>query len=49
MAMVERLNRAIVRTIRSLRDLRRYNVNIRADQLNIAAAGGQQVNVAKSP
>ena len=47
-AMVDRFNRVVMRTLRSLRDLRRYAPVVigRADQVNIAAQGGQQVNVA---
>jgi hypothetical protein len=46
-AMVERWNRTLLRTLRALRDLRRYapTINIQnAGQVNI---GGQQVNVAE--
>jgi hypothetical protein len=39
--MVDRFNRIYLRTLRQLRDLRRYSVTIHADQVNI---GQQQVN-----
>ena len=45
MGMLERWNRIFVRTLRALRDLRRYSLHIQAGQVNIAAAGGRQVNV----
>lgn len=47
-AMAERFNRLYLRTLRQLRDLRRYAPSImiqNADQVNI---GGQQINVAKT-
>jgi hypothetical protein len=45
--MVDRFNRMFMRTLRQLRDLRRYTVVIQsADQVNI---GQQQVNVATAP
>ena len=46
-AQVEKWNRMFLRTLRNLRDLRRYapvTINNPA-QVNIAADGGQQVNV----
>lgn len=48
--MADRFNRIYMRTLRQLRDLRRYapvTIN-NANQVNIAADGGQQVNVAKT-
>jgi len=49
--MADRFHRIFMRTLRQLRDLRRYSpVTINnASQVNIAADGGQQVNVADSP
>jgi hypothetical protein len=45
--MADRWNRIYLRTLRNLRDLRRYCVTINnPQQVNIAADGGQQVNVA---
>lgn len=47
--MADRWNRIFMRTLRQLRDLRRYapvTIN-NAGQVNIAAEGGQQVNVAE--
>jgi len=49
--MADRYSRAFQRTLRAMRDLRRYSapVNINnPQQVNIAADGGQQVNVAKN-
>jgi hypothetical protein len=46
--MADRYNRLFLRTLRQLRDLRRYNVPVTINnpqQVNIAADGGQQVNV----
>jgi hypothetical protein len=46
--MADRYNRLFLRTLRQLRDLRRYSVPIlinNPEQVNIAAEGGQQVNV----
>jgi hypothetical protein len=45
--MADRFNRIYMRTLRQLRDLRRYSpVTINnANQVNIAGNGGQQVNV----
>jgi hypothetical protein len=46
--MVDRYNRLFLRTLRQLRDLRRYNVPViinNAEQVNLATDGGQQVNV----
>jgi hypothetical protein len=49
MQMIERFNRLFMRTLRQMRDLRRYPITIaNAGQVNIAADGGQQVNVQKS-
>lgn len=47
--MMDRFNRLFLRTLRQLRDLRRYSVPVTINnpqQVNIAADGGQQVNVA---
>lgn len=47
--MADRWNRIYMRTLRNLRDLRRYSVPVTINnpqQVNIAADGGQQVNVA---
>lgn len=49
--MADRYNRLFLRTLRQLRDLRRYVVPVTINnpqQVNIAADGGQQVNVQKS-
>jgi hypothetical protein len=48
--MADRFNRIFMRTLRQLRDLRRYSpVTINnPNQVNIASDGGQQVNVAKT-
>lgn len=48
--MADRFNRIFMRTLRQLRDLRRYSpVTINnPTQVNIAADGGQQVNVSNS-
>lgn len=46
-AMADRFNRLFVRTLRQLRDLRRYTPTVtiqNAEQVNIAAEGGKQVN-----
>lgn len=47
--MADRFNRIFMRTLRQLRDLRRYSpVTINnPNQVNIAADGGQQINVQK--
>ena len=47
--MADRFNRIFMRTLRQLRDLRRYSpVTINnPNQVNIAADGGQQINVSK--
>ena len=48
--MADRWNRIYMRTLRNLRDLRRYSTPVTINnpqQVNIAADGGQQVNVAK--
>jgi len=46
--MVDRWHRIYMRTLRNLRDLRRYSVTINnPQQVNIAADGGQQVNVSR--
>lgn len=45
--MAERFNRIFLRTLRQLRDLRRYSAPVTINnpqQVNIAAEGGQQVN-----
>src|SRR5262245_14720423 len=47
MQMMDRYNRLFLRTLRQLRDLRRYSVPITINnpqQVNIAADGGQQLN-----
>lgn len=47
-AMADRFNRLYLRTLRQMRDLRRYVVPVtinNPEQVNIAADGGQQVNV----
>lgn len=49
--MADRWNRIYMRTLRNLRDLRRYSVPVTINnpqQVNIATDGGQQVNVAPS-
>ena len=48
--MADRFNRIFMRTLRQLRDLRRYSpVTINnPNQVNIANDGGQQINVAKT-
>lgn len=48
--MADRFNRIFMRTLRQLRDLRRYapvTIN-NPQQVNIAADGGQQINIAKT-
>jgi hypothetical protein len=46
--MADRWNRMFLRTLRQLRDLRRYTVTINnPNQVNIASDGGQQLNVTK--
>ncbi len=46
--MADRWHRIFMRTLRNLRDLRRYSVTINnPQQVNIAADGGQQVNVSR--
>jgi hypothetical protein len=50
MAMADRFNRLFLRTLRQMRDLRRYSVPVTINnpkQVNIAADGGQQVNAVK--
>jgi len=50
MAMADRFNRLYLRTLRQMRDLRRYSIPVTINnpqQVNIAADGGQQVNVQK--
>jgi hypothetical protein len=47
MQMMDRYNRLFLRTLRQLRDLRRYSTPITINnprQVNIAADGGQQLN-----
>jgi hypothetical protein len=47
--MADRWNRIYMRTLRNMRDLRRYSVPVTINnpqQVNIASDGGQQVNVA---
>lgn len=49
--MVDRWNRIYIRTLRNLRDLRRYSTPVTINnpqQVNIAAEGGQQLNVSDS-
>ena len=48
--MADRFNRIYMRTLRQLRDLRRYSpVTINnPNQVNIASEGGQQINVSKT-
>lgn len=51
MQMMDRYNRLFLRTLRQLRDLRRYSTPITINnpqQVNIAADGGKQVNVAEA-
>jgi hypothetical protein len=46
--MADRWHRIFMRTLRNLRDLRRYSVTINnPQQVNIAGDGGQQVNVSR--
>ena len=48
--MADRYLRAFQRTLRAMRDLRRYTTPVTINnpkQVNIATDGGQQVNVAK--
>ena len=48
--MADRFNRMFLRVLRQMRDLRRYSVPVTINnpkQVNIAADGGQQVNVQK--
>jgi hypothetical protein len=48
--MADRFNRIFLRTLRQLRDLRRYSAPVTINnpqQVNIAADGGQQVNMAE--
>ena len=50
MQMADRFNRLFLRTLRQLRDLRRYSTPITINnpqQVNIAADGGKQVNAVK--
>jgi hypothetical protein len=49
--MADRFQRMFLRVLRQMRDLRRYSVPVTINnpkQVNIAADGGQQVNVQKS-
>jgi hypothetical protein len=49
--MVDRWNRIYIRTLRNLRDLRRYSTPVTINnpqQVNIAAEGGRQLNVSDS-
>lgn len=51
MQMMDRYNRLFLRTLRQLRDLRRYSTPVTINnpaQVNIAADGGQQVNAVKA-
>jgi hypothetical protein len=48
--MADRFNRMFLRVLRQMRDLRRYSSPVviqNAEQVNVAADGGQQVNVQK--
>jgi hypothetical protein len=47
-AMVDRFHRMFVRSLRALRDLRRYNSNVIVQQAGQVNVGSQQVNVATS-
>jgi hypothetical protein len=50
-AMMDRFNRLFLRTLRALRDLRRYSPSVliqNAQQVNVAADGSQQLNLAAS-
>ena len=50
MQMMDRYNRLFLRTLRQLRDLRRYSTPVTINnpqQVNIAAEGGQQINAVK--
>jgi hypothetical protein len=48
-AMADRYQRMFMRALRNLRDLRRHPVIVQnAGQVNVAAQGGQQINVAQS-
>ena len=50
MQMMDRYNRLYLRTLRQLRDLRRYSIPVTINnpqQVNIAADGGQQMNAVK--
>jgi hypothetical protein len=48
--MADRFNRIFLRTLRQLRDLRRYSPVVinNAEQVNVATNGGQQINVAQA-
>jgi len=49
--MADRYQRAFQRTLRAMRDLRRYSTPVTINnpqQVNIAADGGQQVNFAEA-
>ena len=51
MQMRDRYNRLFLRTLRQLRDFRRYSTPITINyprQVNMAADGGKQVNVAET-
>ena len=48
--MADRWNRIYMKMLRKLRDLRRYNVPVTINnpqQVNIAADGGQQINISE--
>ncbi len=47
--MIDRFNRMFLRTLRSLRDLRRYNNPVIVQNAGQVNVGGQQINVAPSP
>jgi len=46
--MIDRFNRMFLRTLRSLRDLRRYNAPVIVQNAGQVNVGGQQINVAPS-
>ena len=45
--MVDRFHRMFVRSLRALRDLRRYNSNVIVQQAGQVNVGSQQVNVSQ--
>ena len=46
--MIDRFNRMFLRTLRSLRDLRRYNAPVIVQNAGQVNVGGQQINVAQA-